>query len=75
MFAAVEDRTSPEKNVTLPGYARIDAAVHWNVTKEISTQLNFENLLDKTYYANAHNNNNISFGSPRMLRASVTARF
>lgn len=75
MFAAVEDRANPGKNVTLAGYARLDGAVYWNVTKNISTQLNFENLLDKTYYANAHSNNNISFGSPRMFRASVTARF
>jgi catecholate siderophore receptor len=38
-------------------------------------QVNVENLLDERYYPNAHNNNNITPGSPPAIRASVTASF
>jgi catecholate siderophore receptor len=34
-----------------------------------------ENVFDKDYFITSHNNNNISPGSPRALRASVTAGF
>jgi catecholate siderophore receptor len=37
--------------------------------------MNFENVLDKTYYLNADSNTNISPGSPRTIRAGLTARF
>jgi len=37
--------------------------------------LNAENLFDKKYYASAHNDNNITPGSPRALKLSLHARF
>ena len=69
MFAAIDDA------VTLPGYARLDAAVFVTVVKDVRLQINVENLLDRTYYANADSNTNISPGSPRAVRAALVARF
>jgi catecholate siderophore receptor len=69
MFAAVDN------TVILPGYTRADAAVFYSLTEKWRLQMNFENVLDKTYYLNADSNTNISPGSPRTIRAGLTARF
>jgi len=61
--------------VTLPGFARVDAAVYYEVTPDVRVQLNVENLFDREYYASAHSNNNIMPGSPRALRLSVSANY
>jgi catecholate siderophore receptor len=37
--------------------------------------VNIENVFDDGYYAFSHNNNNITPGSPRALRAALTTRF
>jgi catecholate siderophore receptor len=68
-FAAADNQ------VTLPGFTRADAGVYFTPNARWRFQVNIENLLDETYYANAHNNNNISPGSPFAVRAGVTARF
>jgi len=69
MFAAADNA------VTMPEFTRVDAAVYFTPSERLRMQLNVENLLDEKYYPNAHNNNNISPGSPRALRAGVTMRF
>jgi catecholate siderophore receptor len=69
MYAAIDD------TVTLPGYARLDAAVFVTLWRDVRLQVNVENLLDRTYYANADSNTNISPGSPRAFRAALVARF
>ena len=61
--------------VNLPGYARLDAAIFANINKQTKLQLNIENLLDKTYYQSAHNNNNIMYGYPLTARATLTYTF
>lgn len=61
--------------VRLPGYTRLDAAIYANITKQTKLQLNIENLLDKTYYQSAHNNNNIMYGYPLTARVAVTYTF
>jgi catecholate siderophore receptor len=68
-FAAIDNA------VTLPGFTRLDAAVFYNLSPEVSLQLNVENLSDVGYFPTAHNNSNISPGAPRTARLSVTARF
>ncbi|MEY3375604.1 MAG: hypothetical protein RLZZ497_968, partial [Pseudomonadota bacterium] len=55
MYAATPTTTTA---VNLPGYTRLDAAIYANINKQTKLQLNIENLLDKTYYQSAHNNNN-----------------
>jgi catecholate siderophore receptor len=68
-FAAI--RTAP--TVTrLPGYTRVDAALFFNASEKVQLQLNIENLLDETYFSDAHNNNNITPGAP--INARFTAR-
>ena len=61
--------------VKLPGYARVDAAVFWDINDNVKAQLNVENVFDTEYYATAHNNNNITPGSPQAYYVTVTSRF
>lgn len=67
--------TSTDNTVRLPGFTRVDAAVYAKIDKNLRAQLNIENLLDRNYYASAHNNNNISPGSPLAARISLIANF
>ena len=67
--------TSTDNTVTLPGYTRVDAAVFYTLTRGIRAQVNVENLFDENYYASAHNNTNITPGSPRAVRVALTTRF
>jgi catecholate siderophore receptor len=69
MYAAADNL------VTLPGFTRVDAGVFWTPGERRRVQLNVENLLDERYYPNAHNNNNITPGSPLAVRVGVTASF
>ena len=69
MFAAIDD------TVTLPGYARVDAAVYVPLRDRMRLQVNAENLFDRRYDANADSNTNISPGSPRAVRVALTAAF
>lgn len=68
-FAAI--RTAPT-TTRLPAFTRVDAAVFFKATEKLELQLNVENLLDEDYFADAHNNNNISPGAP--INARLTAR-
>ncbi len=60
--------------VTLPGFTRVDAAIHFTLNDRFEAQLNVENLFDETYFGTAHNDNNIMPGSPRAFRVSLTGR-
>jgi len=68
MFATIDD------TVTLPGYVRADAAGFFTLTDRLRVQMNVENVFDRTYYANADSNTNISPGYPRTLRVALTVR-
>lgn len=59
----------------LPSFTRIDAALYFTLTENLDAQLNVENIFDEKYYASAHNDNNISPGSPRAFYFGVTSRF
>ena len=61
--------------VTLPSWTRVDAAVYYNLTTSLRAQLNIENLFDEDYFISAHNNTNITPGSPIGLRFALTTRF
>jgi catecholate siderophore receptor len=67
--------TSTDNLVTLPGWTRIDTALYYSVTPALRAQLNIENLFDERYYLNAHNNTNITPGSPRAFRVALITRF
>ncbi|MBC7656988.1 MAG: TonB-dependent siderophore receptor [Frankiaceae bacterium] len=61
--------------VTLPGYGRVDAAIFFKLSESVRMQLNVENLLDKRYFATAHNDTNISPGSPRAINVGLNLSF
>lgn len=64
-----------DNNVTLPGFARVDAALFWDINEDVKAQLNVENVFDIDYYSTAHSNNNITPGSPRAAYFTLTSRF
>jgi outer membrane receptor for ferric coprogen and ferric-rhodotorulic acid len=67
--------TSTDNTVRLPAFTRVDGAVFVNLTRALAAQVNMENVFDAGYYAFSHNNNNITPGSPRAFRVSLTTRF
>jgi catecholate siderophore receptor len=66
---------SADNLVALPEFTRVDAGVFYAPGERLRMQLNVENLFDEDYYPNAHNNNNITPGSPLAVRVGVTASF
>ena len=75
MLAATENKASPASNVTLDGYTRVDAALFFKLNPNLRAQLNVENVFDKEYSLFANSNTNITPGSPRAFRVSVTASY
>jgi catecholate siderophore receptor len=69
MFASIDN------TVTLPSFTRFDAGVFFTLSEHLRAQVNVENLFDEEYFITSHSNNNISPGSPRAVRASMTAGF
>ena len=70
------DRFATVSNaVTLPDFTRLDAAVYFALSDSIDLQVNVENLTNALYFATAHNDNNITPGAPRNVRAALRARF
>ena len=73
LTARTKSFASISNQVVLPGYARVDAAVFYKVSRGVEAQVNIENLLGADYFPAAHNDNNIAPGAPRS--AKVTLRF
>ena len=63
------------QSIRLPGYARVDAALYGQFSKQLRLQLNLENLTGRDYALYAHNNNNITPGSPFAARATLIYSF
>ncbi|HEX8224577.1 MAG TPA: TonB-dependent siderophore receptor [Allosphingosinicella sp.] len=75
IVAASKSYASISNAVTLPGYARVDAAIFYALSQSIEAQVNFENLLGADYFATAHSDNNIAPGAPTTARATLRFRF
>lgn len=69
MYAAVNN------TVILPHFTEADGAVYAMLGSNLRAQANLENLFDVRYYESANGNNNITPGSPRAVRFSVTTEF
>jgi len=69
MFAAIDNK------VVIPAFTRLDGGFYAQIAHGLRAQVNVENVTDTHYYSTAHNNNNITPGSPRAARLSVTAEF
>lgn len=71
-YAAVP---TASQSTLLPGYTRYDAAIFGKLNEKLSLQLNIENLTNKEYALYAHNNQNITPGSPITGRATLIYNF
>ena len=63
--------TTTTNAVTLPAFARVDAALYGRINRYLRAQVNIENLFDVNYFAASHNDNNIAPGAPITARASL----
>jgi catecholate siderophore receptor len=61
--------------VVLPSFTRWDGALFATLTRQLRAQVNIENLFDEQYYSFSNGNNNITPGSPRVIRVSLTTQF
>ncbi len=66
--------TSTDNRVVLPAFTRADGALFIDLSSRLRAQLNAENLFNTRYFASAHNNTNITPGSPRAIRVTLTVR-
>lgn len=63
------------QSTLLPGYTRYDAAIYGKFSEKLRLQVNLENLTNKEYALFAHNNQNITPGSPLTGRATLIYNF
>ncbi len=63
------------QSTLLPGYTRYDAAIYGKFSEKLRLQVNLENLTNKEYALFAHNNQNITPGSPLTGRATLIYSF
>jgi len=75
IVAASRSYASISNAVTLPGYARVDAAIFFEIADGIEAQLNVENVFNEDYFPTAHNDNNIAPGPPTTARGTMRFRF
>lgn len=71
-FAAIRTSATTTK---LPSFTRVDAALFYDVSDKVQLQANVENLFDTDYFADAHNNSNITPGAPINGRVTVRVSF
>jgi catecholate siderophore receptor len=71
MVARSKSYASISNQVKLPGYARVDGALYYQLTKGVEAQVNVENIFGADYFPTAHNDNNIAPGAPRTVRATL----
>ena len=75
LIARTKSYASLSNAVELPGYARVDAAVFYELKEGIGAQLNVENLLNADYFPTAHNDNNIAPGAPLTVKGALRFGF
>ena len=75
VIAASKSFASLSNAVTLPGYARVDAAAFYRIAQGVEAQVNVENLFGEDYFPTAHNDNNIAPGAPTTIRGTLRFRF
>lgn len=75
VVARSKSYASISNDVTLPGYARVDAAIFYELADGIEAQVNVENLFGEDYFPTAHSDNNIAPGAPTTARATLRFTF
>lgn len=71
VVARTKSYASLTNQVSLPGFARVDAAAYYRISPRIEAQINAENLLGTDYFPTAYSDNNIAPGAPRTFRAAL----
>ncbi|KQU28917.1 TonB-dependent receptor [Methylobacterium sp. Leaf94] len=64
-----------DDTVRLPSYTRFDLGLFYQVSESVRAQVNIENLFDRRYIYTADNNQNLTPGAPRTIRAQIIAKF
>ena len=66
---------SISNNVELPDFARLDAAIYYQLNDRIQLQVNLENITNSDFFPSAHNDNNIQTAEPFNARFTLTTNF
>ena len=61
--------------LVLPDYTRVDFALFYDVTDDLSIRLNVENINDELYFPHSHSTHQASVGEDTNARLSITRRF
>jgi catecholate siderophore receptor len=75
VIARSKSYASIGNSVKLPAYARVDAALYYELPNGLEAQVNIENILGADYFPTAHSDNNIAPGAPRTVKATIGYRF
>jgi catecholate siderophore receptor len=75
VIARSKSYASISNQVKLPGYARLDGALFYDLPNGMEAQINLENLLGARYFPTANNDNNLAPGAPRSIKATVGYKF
>jgi len=59
----------------LPDYTRVDFAMYYDISDDLSIRLNVENLTDELYFPHSHSTHQASVGEPLNARVSIRRRF
>ncbi|MDC0474099.1 TonB-dependent siderophore receptor [Hyphomicrobiales bacterium] len=59
----------------LPDYTRIDFAAYYDISEDLSLQLNVENITDELYFPHSHSTHQASVGEPLNARFSLRRKF
>ena len=57
--------------LVLPEYTRVDLAAYYQVAKNLSVQMNVENLMDELYFPHSHSTHQASVGESLNTRVSM----
>ena len=66
---------SISNNVELPDFARLDAAIYYQLNDRVQLQVNLENITNSDFFPSAHNDNNIQTAEPFNARFTLTTNF
>ncbi len=75
LIARSKSFASISNAVTLPGYARVDAAAYYKLMGGVEAQINVENILGADYFPMTNGDNNIAPGAPRSVKAQLRLGF
>ena len=61
--------------LVLPEYTRVDLGAYYQLSDDLSVQMNLENLTDELYFPHSHSTHQASVGEPLNVRFSIRKTF